>query len=41
MQKTKRKVKEMGKIKLKEDQQLIINLIDNEKLDIRVYINSE
>ena len=41
MQKTKRKVKEMGKIKLKEDQQLIINLIDSEKLDIRVYINSE
>lgn len=41
MQKTKQKVKEIGKIRLKEDQQLIINLIDDEKLDIRVWLNSE
>jgi len=41
MQKTKQKVKEIGKIRLKEDQRLIINLIDDEKLDIRVWLNSE
>ena len=41
MQKTKQKIKEIGKIRLKEEQQLIINLIDDEKLDIRVWLNSE
>jgi len=41
MQKTKQKVKEIGRISLKENQDLIINLIDDEKLDIRVYVNTE
>lgn len=41
MQKTEQKVKEIGKIKLKEDQQLVVNLIDGEKLDIRIWLNSE
>jgi len=36
MQKTEQKVKEIGKAKLKEDQWFIVNLVDGEKLDIRV-----
>lgn len=41
MQKTKQKVKEVGRISLKEEQDLVVSLVDDEKLDIRVWLNSE
>ena len=41
MIKVKQEVKEIGRIPIKENQDLIVNLIDKERLDIRVYIKSE
>lgn len=41
MQKTKQKVKEIGRIPLKEGQDLVVSLVDDERLDIRVWLNSE
>jgi hypothetical protein len=40
MAKTKYNAKEIGRISLGENQDLVVNLIDDERLDIRVYVNS-
>jgi hypothetical protein len=41
MAKTKYNAKEIGRISLGENQDFVVNLIDDERLDIRVYVNSE
>ena len=38
---SKQNQKEIGKIKLTENQELVATLIDNEKLDLRIWIDTE
>ncbi len=33
--------KEIGRIKLSETQELVASLIDNEKLDLRIFVKSD
>jgi len=33
--------KEIGKVKLSDEQELVITLVDNEKLDIRIWLKTE
>jgi len=33
--------KEIGRIKLSESQDLVVSVVDDEKLDLRVWVNSE
>lgn len=33
--------KEIGRVKLSESQDLVVSIVDNEKLDLRVWVNSE
>lgn len=33
--------KEIGKIKLSDNQELVITLVDNEKLDLRIFLKSD
>lgn len=33
--------KEIGRIKLSETQELVASLIDNEKLDVRIFVKSD
>lgn len=35
------KQKEIGKIKLSDNQELVISLVDNEKLDLRIWVKSD
>ncbi len=42
MNKTKQtEQKEMGRIKLGDTQDLIVSIVDNERLDIRTWLNTE
>ena len=33
--------KEIGRIKLSESQELVVSIVDNEKLDLRIFIDTE
>ena len=37
---SKQNQKEIGKIKLTENQELVVTLVDNEKLDLRIWIDT-
>ena len=41
MQTKQTEQKEIGRIKISETQELVATLIDNEKLDLRIFVNSE
>jgi len=41
MVKNQVKQKEIGRIPLREGENLVVNLVDEEKLDIRVWMNTE
>ena len=42
MNKTKQtEQKEIGRVKLSDTQELIVSIVDNERLDIRIWINTD